>query len=99
MKVRLSVALALVLLGGGPFAFAQQAPPSPAPDEAAIRKALEADAAKSAASSATPAAGTDAASTLPEPAPARPAGGTNALNPNISAIVDGSFGYYGRHHA
>ena len=87
----------MFLLGGGPFAFAQQPPPSPAPDEAAIRKALEADAAKAAASSATPAAGPDAASTLPEPAPARPAGGTNALNPNISAIVDGSFGYYGGH--
>jgi hypothetical protein len=65
-----------------------------APSDDEIRRAIEAD------QSATRAADRD-----PEPAPAAPpalpAGpsGPSLLNPSTSIIIDGTFGYYGRHQS
>jgi hypothetical protein len=80
-------------------ALAQVDPPPPVTDEAAIKKALEADAAQAPPPAAPAAApGSEAPAGLSAQASARPAG-TGLLNPNISVIVDGTFGYYGVHSA
>jgi hypothetical protein len=98
MTRALVAALSLAVAPAVALAQAEVAPP-PAVDEAQIRKALEADTAAQTPSPA-PAANApsgEAAASLSAQAAARPAG-TGLLNPNISAIVDGSFGYYGVHH-
>jgi hypothetical protein len=79
-------------------------PPPPTTDEAAIRKALEADAAAQhtppapAGTEARTQLSTDVSPDLSAQAGVR-AAGTALLNPNLSVIVDGSFGYYGVHRA
>jgi hypothetical protein len=86
------VPLAVVIAGP---ALAQTEVAPPAADQAAIEKALQADTQPPPAIAAPPAApGAEGPSSLSAQASARPAG-TGLLNPNISAIVDGSFGYYG----
>ena len=100
---RAIVVVALVAVAPRVLAQTEVAPPPPPPvtDEAAIRKALQADAAAGTPAPApapATAPGGEAAASLSAQAAARPAG-TGLLNPNISAIVDGSFGYYGVHHA
>ena len=96
------IALAAALVSRAALAQPPVAPP-PISDEAAIKKALEADAARSAPPPPPPPApaaapGSETPATLSAQAGARPAG-TGLLNPNISVIVDGSFGYYGVHSA
>jgi len=97
-----AVALAAAVAPSRAWAQTEVSPPPPPPvtDEAAIRKALEADKPAEPAPAPAPAAapGGEAAASLSAQAGARPAG-TGLLNPNISVIVDGSFGYYGVHHA
>src|SRR4051812_921688 len=95
------VALAVVASSAA-LAQPEVAPP-PVTDDAAIRKALQADAAAQPAPSAPPAAapapaapGGEVSGSLSAQASARPTG-TGLLNPNLSVIVDGSFGYYGVH--
>jgi hypothetical protein len=68
----------------------------PAPSDEVLRKALESDQAARAASASPPAPA--APPDLAAQAAVRPPG-TGLLNPNISAIVDSAFGYYGRHLA
>src|SRR5436190_11337770 len=95
------IALAAAVVPRAALAQPPVAPP-PISDEAAIKKALEADAARNAPAPPPPppaaAPGSETPATLSAQAGARPAG-TGLLNPNISVIVDGSFGYYGVHSA
>jgi hypothetical protein len=83
----LRVSTMFLVLGWASLAAAQTA----APDEA-LSKALQAD------QPPPPAAAPPAAPDLTAQTAVRPPG-TGALNPNTSVIVDGSFGYYGRHLA
>jgi hypothetical protein len=84
----------LWLLGFGGLLLSRPGRGQTPADEEAVRRALQADQAPRAA----PAAGQPAPADLGAQESVRPAG-TGVLNPNISAIVDGSFGYYGRHRA
>ncbi|HEY2900876.1 MAG TPA: hypothetical protein VGL59_09895 [Polyangia bacterium] len=77
------------------------APPAPAPDLAAIRAAIGADQQPATGSPdkgapASVAPGADAPVTA-QSAVRPPSAGV--LNPDTSVIVDGSFGYYGRHRS
>jgi hypothetical protein len=82
------------LLGAMPLLAAGAAAGQPAASDEALRKALEADRGQpAAAAQQTPGSVDVAAQTAVRPA------GTGTLNPNTSVIVDGSFGYYGRHQA
>jgi hypothetical protein len=97
-----AVVLAAAIAPGAAWAQPQVAPP-PVTDEAAIKKALEADAARTPpppppAPAASAAPGGEGAASVSAQSEARPAG-TGLLNPNISVIVDGTFGYYGVHSA
>jgi hypothetical protein len=106
-----ALVIALVLAASAAQAQQPVAPPSPAPavDEDALRRALESDAGKQrpgasasgevkADDTSTGARGNEGPAGLQAQAMARPPG-TGVLNPNVSVIVDGSFGYYGRHRA
>lgn len=80
-------------------------------DAAALERAIAADAAAAPAPMASPAAGTPGRPEPPAPPtmiPAQPEppapgasgfrpAGTGLMNPSMSVIVDGTFGYYGRH--
>jgi hypothetical protein len=102
MVLVLVVGPAMAALAQQPAPVAPPAPPPPISDEAAIRKALQADQAAqptpapAPAPAATSGAGVDSTGSTAAQASVRPAG-TGLLNPNMSAIVDGSFGYYGVH--
>src|SRR5687768_13000151 len=97
---RAIVVVALIAAVAESPALAQpEVAPPPTTDEAAIRKALEADAARTPPPPPPPAAvGSEVPAAISAQAGARPPG-TGLLNPNISVIVDATYGYYGVHHA
>jgi len=99
MKARPVTAAVSTLLAWATVARAQDAGAPRLVDEAAIRAAIAADQQQQqqAQAGAVP-AGTAPATALAAQAAVRPAG-AGVLNPDMSVIVDGSFGYYGRHAA